>query len=69
MGIWAYIKKFFLDDRSIKEEFRSMIEAEEAQKTAAVNDQITDSVTVVKPKRFRKSKTDTVTPKSPRKKK
>jgi hypothetical protein len=69
MGIWASIKNFFIDDRSIKEEFRAMIEAEEAQKTTAVNDQITDAVTVVKPKRTRKPKAETATPKAPHKKK
>lgn len=71
MGIWASIKNFFVDDRSIKDEFRAMIEADEAQKATAfptaVNDQITDSVTAEKPKRARKPKAETA-PKAARKK-
>lgn len=73
MGIWASIKSFLFDDRSIKEEFRAMIEADEAQKAAAfptaVNDQITDSVTAEKPKRVRKPKAETAPKKATRKKK
>lgn len=87
MSIWSKIKSFFLDDYSIRDEFRAMIEAEEVQKRVAVvketaasveneietavdvietqikttaanvNDQITDAVTQIKPKRTRKPKT------------
>lgn len=36
MSLWTRIKNFFLDDRSIKEEFKAMIEADEIQKRVEV---------------------------------
>lgn len=36
MSLWTRIKNFFLDDRSIREEFKAMIEADEIQKRVEV---------------------------------
>ena len=70
MSLWTAIKEFFIDDRSIKDQFKAMVEAEEAARATPtpVNDGITDSVTA-KPKRTRKPKAEGTTKRAPRKKK
>jgi len=61
LNVWNWLKSFFKDDKpTLIEEFNQIVEEEKIEQVkATVNDQITDSVTVAKPKRKpRKKKTE-----------
>lgn len=61
LKLWNYLKNLFTDDKpTLIEQVNHIVEEEKIeQKATVVNDQITDSVTVVKPKRKpRKKKTE-----------
>ena len=57
-SIWNWLKSLFKDDKpTLIEEFNQIVEEEKIEQVkTVVNDQITDSVTVIKPKRKTRKK-------------